>query len=148
MDFFMSGYFLTTIGVGVVVYYDMIHDPNIWHGLLMMSIAPIVDAILFKVAAWCTPDPLPGITTLNNLKNTHRNLEIKVAESFIRAYDKFVETGIPLPKTYHTPYTLNVNLTTPVFKRLDEINFYNNAIDNLENKLRLFTEYINDKHNS
>jgi hypothetical protein len=83
-----------------------------------------------------------------DLKKTHRVLEIKVAESFIQAYEKFIETGIPLPKTYHTPYTLNANLTTPIFKQMDEINFYTNAIDNLENKLRIFTTYINDNHNS
>jgi hypothetical protein len=148
MDFFTSGYFITTIGVGIVIYYGMINDANIYHGLLLMSIAPILDVIMFKVAAWGTPAPVPGLTTLNNLKNTHRSLEIKVAESFIQAYEKFIATGIPLPKTYHNSYTLNANLTTPIFKQLDEINFYNNAIDNLENKLRLFTEYINDKHNS
>ena len=146
MDFFTSGYFITTIIVGIAIYYGIL-EPNICNGLLLMSVAPILDAVIFKVAAWGT-DPIPGLTTLNNLKNTHRKLEISVAESFIQAYDKFIETGIPLPKTYHTPYTLSPNLTTPIFKRMDEIQFYKNSIDNLENKLRLFTEYINDNHNS
>jgi len=148
MDFFTSGYFITTIGVGAAICCGVLGDPTICYGLLLMSVAPILDAILFKIAAWSSPDPIPGLTTLNNLKNTHRVLEIRVAESFIQAYDKFITTGIPLPKTYHNPYTLNPNLTTPIFKRMDEINFYTNAIDNLQNKLHVFTTYINDNHNS
>jgi len=148
MDFFTSGYFITTVGLCMAVYHGILTDVSVCNGLLLLSLAPILDAILFKIAGWSTPDPVPGLNTLNNLKNTHRVLEIKVAESFIRAYEKFIATGIPLPKTCHTSYTLNPNLTTPIFKRMDEINFYRNEIDNLQNKLQVFTSYMNDNHNS